>query len=317
MFWIFSIFTYSKEIKYKIYILFYLCIYIYTYIMANNNDNKTINNAMLRVETLEKEYDLVLKQYQEAYKNYTDTLNTNSKSTDSLGKEFSELPSRSWWGTYGIKEGAAKTKEECKSMCASDINCTGATFNTAKRYCWARGGDGAISTGTKDETALIPKLKMNLITLKGLNEKLISINQQLRNEIKNIEPTLSSENITNTKRQKTFDDSYYKLSNKKSEIQKLLKQYDTIEAELNDQSLIVDQANSSLKLWTFIAFIILLILLKQVYGVDSPSGIMMFITIILILIVLSFSLSKPSGFAAVGLVLIAVIGYKLNSSSSE
>jgi len=360
-----------------------------------NNDNKTINNAMLRVETLEKEYDLVLKQYQEAYKNYTDTLNSNtsnpcstykmestgisqkcynkiwsdqgcttqapsaitnlvknktydalvkdsfslSKLTDttnrkvcygntttyntntdpiySLGKEFSELPSRSWWGTYGIKEGSANTKKDCVSMCASDINCTGATFNTAKRYCWARGGDGAISTGTNDETALIPKLRMNLQILTGLNEKLISINQQLRNEIKNIQPTISSENTTNIKRQKTFDDSYYKLSNKKTEIQTLLKQYDTIESELNNQTLIVDQANSSLRLWTFIAFLLLLILLKQIYGVDTPSGIMMFITIILILIVLSFSLSRPSGFAAIGLVIIALIGYVLNNSSSE
>jgi hypothetical protein len=285
--------------------------------MVNNNDNKTINNAMLKVETLEKEYDLVLKQYQEAYKNYINTLNTNTKQTDSLGKEFSELSSRSWWGTYGIKEGAANTKEECKSMCASDMNCTGATFNTAKRYCWARGGNGAVSTGTKDETALIPKLRMNLIILTGLNDKLISINQQLRNEIKNISPTLSSENEMNTKRQKTFDDSYYKLSNKKREMKTLLKQYDTIESKLNDQTLIVNQANSSLKLWTFIAFITLLILLKQVYGVDTPSGAMMFITIILILIVLSFSLSKPSGFAAIGFVIIFLIGYKLNSSSSE
>jgi hypothetical protein len=282
-----------------------------------NNDNKTINNAMLKVETLEKEYDLVLKQYQEAYKNYINTLNTNTKATHSLGKEFSELPNRSWWGTYGIKEGPAKTKKDCISMCASDINCTGATFNTAKRYCWARGGDGAISTGTNDENALIPKLKMNLQILTGLNEKLISINQQLRNEIKNIEPTIASENITNIKRQNTFEDSYYKLSNKKKEIHNLLKQYDTIESELNDQTLIVDQANSSLRLWTFIAFILLLILLKQIYGVDSPSGIIMFITIILILIVLSFSLSRPSGFAAIGLVIVALIGYTLNSSSSE
>lgn len=361
--------------------------------MANNDD--TISNAMLKVETLEKEYDVVLKQYQEAYKNYinalstsssnpcsiykmestgisqdcynkiwadqgcttqapdvttdltktqtydtlvkdsysgstltdtdhrkgcygdTTTYNTNTEPTYSLGKDFSELPSRSWWGTYGIKEGTASTKEDCISMCASDSNCTGATFNPVKRYCWARGGDGTISTGSEDENALIPKLKVNLIILTGLNEKLISINQQLRSEIKNIEPTIEAENDTNAKKQQSFDDSYYKLSDDKSEIQKILKQYYTIESELNDQTLIVDQANASLKLWTFIALIIFLILLKQIYGIETPAGIMMFIIIILVLIVLSFSLSKPSGFATIGLVIIALIGYKLNSSSSE
>jgi uncharacterized membrane protein len=157
---------------------------------------------------------------------------------------------------------------------------------------------------------------MNLIILTGLNDKLISINQQLRNEIKNIEPTIESEDEANYKKQQSFDDSYYKLSDNNTEIQKILKQYDTIESELNDQTLVVDQANMSLQLWTFIALIIFLILLKQIYGVDSSSGII-FITIILILIVLSFSLSKPSGFATIGIVIITLIGYKLNSSSSE
>jgi hypothetical protein len=360
--------------------------------MANNDD--TINNAMLKVETLEKEYNVILKQYQEAYKNYINTLktssanpcatykmdstgisqecynkiwsdqgcttkapsatsdwtktqtydtlvkdsyawstltdkdhrkgcygdtttyNTNTEPTYSLGKDFSELPGRSWWGTYGIKEGKASTKEDCISMCASDSNCTGATFNPVKRYCWARGGDGTITKGTENENALIPKLKMNLIILTGLNDKLISINQQLRNEIKNIEPTIESEDEANSKKQESFDDSYYKLSDNNTEIQKILKQYDTIESELNDQTLVVDQANMSLQLWTFIALIIFLILLKQIYGVDSSSSII-FITIILILIVLSFSLSKPSGFATIGIIIITLIGYKLNSSSSE
>jgi hypothetical protein len=359
-------------------------------------DNDTINNDILKIETLEKEYDVVLTQYQEAYKNYINTLNSGSSNpcstynlnstgisqecynkiwsdqgcitqapgatsdwaksqtydglindsylwstltdtdhrkgcygdttnystktepTYSLGKDFADLPGRTWWGTYGIKEGAASTKDECLSMCASDSNCTGATFNPVKRYCWARGGDGVISAGEKDDHALIPKLKVSILILNGLNEKLISINQQLRNEIKNLNPKIEEENTANTEKQEKFDDYYYKLSDEKKHIQKILRQYDTIEAELNDQTLVVDQANGSLKLWTFVAFILLLILLKQIYGIETPpTGIMMFITVIILLIVLSFSLSKPSGFATIGFVIIAAIAYKLNSDSTE
>ena len=208
-------------------------------------NNDTINNAILKIQTLEKEYDIYSKQYQEAYKNYinllntssnpcekykleskgvsqecynkiwtdqkcttpaftigdwhndqtydglvndsylwatlTDTqhregcygtttdYNTNSEPTYSLGKEFTELPGRTWWGTHGIKEGAASTKEECISMCASDSKCTGATFNPVKRYCWARGGDGSVSAGLSDDNALIPKLKGIVLILNQLN----------------------------------------------------------------------------------------------------------------------------------------------------
>ena len=42
----------------------------------DNNDN--INNSTLKISTLEKEYDVFLKQYQEAYKNYINLLNTSS-----------------------------------------------------------------------------------------------------------------------------------------------------------------------------------------------------------------------------------------------
>ena len=360
-----------------------------------DNDD-TINNSLLKIETLEKEYTVVLKQYQEAYKNYINLLNTTSSNpcstynmdstsisqecynkiwadqgcttqapdvtsdwaksqtydglindsyswstltdtdhrkgcygdnttyntktepTYSIGKDFAELPGRTWWGTYGIKEGAASTKEECLSMCASDSNCTGATFNPVKRYCWARGGDGTVTSGLEDDNALIPKLKVNLVILNGLNDKLISINQQLRSEIQNLNPKIEEETNANTKKQNEFDDYYYKLADEKKEIHKLLKQYNTIESELNDETLIVDQANNSLRLWVFITFVLLLILLKQINGVETPpTGIMMFIILIIILIFLSFSLSKPSGFATIGFIIIVAISYKLNSGSSE
>ena len=37
-----------------------------------------INNAIIKVASLEKEYDVVLKQYQEAYKNYINKLKSSS-----------------------------------------------------------------------------------------------------------------------------------------------------------------------------------------------------------------------------------------------
>ena len=361
--------------------------------MDNTNDN-TINNSILKVASLEKEYDIVLKQYKEAYKNYINTLNTyyenpcreynldstgisqkcydkiwadqgcttqapdvtsdwqksqtydslvndsylwatltddehrkgcygdttdyniNTEPTYSFGKDFAELPGRSWWGTYGIKEGNVSSKEECVSMCASDANCTGATFNPVKRYCWTRGGDGTVTAGSDDENALIPKLKVNVIMLNTLNEKLISINQQLRNEVKNINPKLEEEKDSYSQKQERFDDYYYQLSDEKKSIQQLIQKYNTIQSELNNQTLVVDQANSSLRMWTILAFLLLLVIMKQSFisGEDSFSN-MKFLLFVIVFIILTFSLSKPSGFATLGFVIIALVAYKLNSDS--
>jgi hypothetical protein len=360
-----------------------------------DNDD-TIKNDIIKIATLEKEYDIVLKQYQEAYKNYINILNTsssnpcenykheskgisqecynkiwadqgcttqafdvtndwfksqtydglvndsyswatltdddhrkgcygdttnyttNTEPTYSLGKDFAELPGRTWWGTYGIKEGAANTKEDCESMCASDSNCTGAIFNPVKRYCWARGGDGALSTGTSDDIALIPKLKANVLILTGLNNKLMSINQELRAQVKKINPKVKEEQALNAKKQEKFDDYYYKLHDDKKEIAKLLDQYNSIDSELNNQTLVVDQANISMRLWAFIVLILLLIILKQIYGFETPATSSMIVIIILIImIILSFGLGKPSGFATIGFFIIAVMAYKINSNTAE
>ena len=144
--------------------------------MSNN-----IQPSIIKLESLEKEYAVVLKQYEEYYNNYTKNLNTNT-ANDGV-TQFATLKGRTYWGQYGIQEKSVKTVNECESMCASDLKCTGATFNPSKRYCWTRGGDGNITNGTDTDIAIIPESKQNLIILKGLNEKLISINTKINNEL--------------------------------------------------------------------------------------------------------------------------------------
>jgi len=305
--------------------------------MDNNDNNNAIDNSTLKIATLEKEYDLYLKLYQEAYKNYitvlnssssnpcekykleskgvsqecynkiwadqkcttqapdatgdwqkdqtydglvndtylwatlTDTehrngcygdttdYNTNTEPTYSIGKEFTELPGRTWWGTHALKEGPADTKDDCISMCASDDKCTGATFNPVKRYCWTRSGDGTVTAGESDDSALIPKLKGIMITLNGLNDKLMDINKQLKEETQKMQPVVKEEEIANEEGQQKFDAQYNALSDDKIKMAKLLNEYKSIESDLYDQTLVVEQQNLSYKLWFLLAIIIVVV----------------------------------------------------------
>jgi hypothetical protein len=356
------------------------------------NNNDTINNAILKISTLEKEYDLYLKQYQEAYKNYINILNTSSNPcenyqleskgvsqecynkiwsdqgcttkaptigdfqknqtydslvkdsylsatltetnnrnacygkatkyttktspTYSLGKEFSELPGRTWWGTYGIKEGTVTTKEECISMCASNSSCTGATFNPVKRYCWTRGGNGTVSVSSSNDIALIPKIKSVLLTLSALNNKLMSINKELRSETNKINPTFEKDKQNNQDQKNIFDQYYNELYYDKIEMEKMLDDYNSIEAELNDQSLFVDKENLSLRLWTLFAIILCFVVFKKMKGSDENTTTDPIINkIFLLFIFISiFTINKPIGFATMGILLISFLIYKLNFS---
>ena len=368
--------------------------------MDNNQNNlensDDIDNSVLKVQTLEKEYSVVLKQYQEAYKNYLNTLNSSSSNpcekykleskgisqecynkiwsdqgctteaptigdwqndqtydglvndsylwatltdethrkgcygdtteyttktepTYSLGKEFSELPGRTWWGTYGIKEGAVETKEDCISMCASDNSCTGATFNPVKRYCWARGGDGTLTAGTNDDSALIPKLKGILLVLNVLNEKLMKINKELQTETQKLTPKLESEKAENEKQQQQFNKYYQDLYHDKLAMAKMIKDYETINSELDDKALFVEQENVSFKIWTVIALVLCLIISKKmmnVEGGESPTLSKIITIVFVIAIIINiFRISKPSGFAAFGFFIIALILVRSNTAN--
>ena len=145
----------------------------------NNNNNNDIQSSYLKIQTLQKEYEVTLQQYQEAVRNYINSL----KSTDKI---YVALHGRSWWGMGPDKEGSVANQTECETMCSNSDKCTGATFNPVKRYCWTRTGDGDISTGETDNYALVPQQKSTLIAMRNLNYKLLKINKfKLKNNNNN------------------------------------------------------------------------------------------------------------------------------------
>ena len=123
----------------------------------NEIQNDKIKSSLIKVEALQKEYEVTLQQYQEAGKNYILSLQSNNKEPNIIN--FTALKGRTWWGTSGLSEGVVNNQEECENMCANNSNCSGATFNPVKRYCWTRTGDNGITAGLDTDYALITQQK--------------------------------------------------------------------------------------------------------------------------------------------------------------
>lgn len=201
---------------------------------------------------------------------------------------FIDLKGRSYWGTSGLSEGPAASTEECESMCASDIKCTGATFNPVKRYCWTRTGTGNLSVGSDNDYAIIPKLRQSMIILQSLNARLIGINHELSSEIENIYP-IAKEDVAKTKEKQQELAKYYgNLLKEQQMIEQLIREYRSVEEEYNNQSLYVNQQNIVLKIWVLIALLVLAATLTNLFNI--PFGSISFIVIIVCIAVLfSFS----------------------------
>lgn len=257
------------------------------------NDN--FESALINIETLQKEYEVFLQQYQEAVKNYISTLETSSIETintkPNSNNKFVALKGKTWWGENKLNEGTVDTQEECESMCIETKDCSGATFNPVKRYCWTRKGEGTITAGETDDYALIPKQRQALIIMKQLNEKLLSINEQISSTINNINPEIQKQMTELNKKRKDLNESYNLLLGQKADIETQLNEYYSIQEENNNQIIYVTQQETMMKFWAIITVVILLITMKNMYGDSSPPiilnvlliGILLFIVLTTIL----------------------------------
>lgn len=271
-------------------------------------DNE-LKSSLIKIKTLQKEYDVILQQYQEAVKNYINNL----QNSENISK-FVSLKGRTWWGTGGLAEGPVNTKEECETMCANDDKCTGATFNPVKRYCWARKGDASLSVGSSDDQALIPKQKAALISMKTLNEQLLSINEDITNEYAHIEPNIQKQTQDTSNKQQELNESYKHLLEQKMEMEKQLQEYYSVEQDNENQTLFVNKQSLVMRFWVLLTAIILLITIFKMYGSESPPLLMsIWLGIIIVLIILTYTLNTPTGFVMWFIIIMAVVLVKLNN----
>ena len=236
---------------------------------------------------------------------YPDTTDTTTNTNKSY---FSALKGRTWWGTAPLSEGPASTQEECENMCANSDKCSGATFNPVKRYCWTRSGDSNISTGQDDYYALISQQKEALSVMQVLNDKLLDLNNKITTELSIINPQVKQQQIDKNLKQQQLTESYQELLNQKNDIDTQLQEYYSVEQDDMNQSLNTNSQNISLRFWVLITCLILLVTLKQFLGSENPPlSVSIWLLIIIVLIILTYTLNTPIGFMMWFLLLVAII----------
>jgi hypothetical protein len=253
--------------------------------------NDKIKSALIKVQLLQEEYEVTLQQYQEAGQNFITNLQSKTLSNPETNK-FTALKGRSWWGTTGLKEGEVSSQQECENMCANSIECSGATFNPVKRYCWTRSGESTITVGNDDDYALISQQKSALSIMKYLNDKLLDLNREMTNELQNINPDVEQQYDEKNIKHKQLTSSYDILLKQKIALDKELQEYYSIVGEENNQYLFVNQQNMSLRFWIIITCLVLSLMIYQFFTGNLPfNSITIWLLIIIVLIILTYSLS--------------------------
>lgn len=304
----------------------------------------TNSSAIIKLHVLENEYNLVMKQYEQAHLNYISSLQSQGVLTDSSEqcknwadetpsqctanpnymlkmckkscqkyltdqKKYVELNGRVFWGTAGLKEGNVVSINECKALCSSDPLCTGATYNSAKAYCWTRSGKGDVATGLDTDIALLTDITQNTNMMQQLNDKLTELNRKISNALSEIVPEAQEQANKKNAQQMQLQQIYDQLLTDRKNIDMMINEYRLINEEYTDNSVYVEQTNSAYILWIIFAVVIVFFTLNLQFFPNVRSNPVRFIfwyVILVLLTIVTTHLNSAPGFLLWGLIIVMI-----------
>jgi hypothetical protein len=226
-----------------------------------------LHSSLLNLQTLERQYDLVMTQYKQAYLDYISTLQTQT--SQNIGTKYNVLSSRRFWGDGGLTESTVNSISDCEALCSADKNCSGATFNSSNNYCWTRTGYGDVFPGSSNENAIIPDTTQNLNNLKMLNDQLVTLNQQIIQKLNSIQPNVQSEIDNKDQQKQIMNDSYTQLLTEREKINNLFERNFTHDEQYKNNNLYAKTSNSKYIFWLIIAIITIIITFSLLFSVES------------------------------------------------
>jgi len=216
-----------------------------------SSDN--LNSSILQLQTLETEFSNVMIQYERAYMNYINSLGSGK---DSSKKKFVTLPKRAFYGSDSVNNVNVQTSEQCVSACSADTTCTGATFNSQTQSCMLRKGAGAIIPADDNTSAIVLELAQNANILQLLNQKLISLHEQMATLLSSLSPEIQQQIQEKNMNKQNLETQYQMLMDERNKIRLLVQEYEDLSQSYNDTYTQTQQENSQ-----YIFYVIVTILL--------------------------------------------------------
>lgn len=251
--------------------------------MANYFQNQNQNNsAILNLESLTKQYDTTLIQYNQVQSDYINYLQKNPTSgqveNSGTTSNLVSAPNSAFWGTTGVLTTKVSSVSECSALCSKTPKCSGATYNDTnnnQNNCWLRGGDGTIITGTSNQYAIISQAKSYLKTLEKLNIQLINFSNEIMKILKTNKNVFIEQDNKRFEKYALLQENYAKLEKERRHILKQLLKHQTIEEKQNQGELVVTSNYYNYVLLLIIVLMCVFILSKIVViliGANSTSS---------------------------------------------
>lgn len=178
-----------------------------------------------------------------------------------------------YWGTTGVGFNNSATLQECQASCSNTPGCTGATFNGTAHgqpMCWLRGGDGNIAGGLESDYAIVPEGEKLLQIIQGINQQLTSVNQQIQQQTTNGQPLYDTQTTQRNLQNAALINQFIQLTQEREKINQMLNEYQTLDTEQEQGSIMINQNYYSFILLLGLAVVFIVVLYK--FGLSSSAS---------------------------------------------
>ena len=207
-----------------------------------------LNNSLIQLEILKKEYDNTLIEYEQSQQNITNSTNT-----------LVALPNNILSGGNSLNIINNVTNEnDCIADCTANTSCNSAIFKSSLQECTLFNGNSTLTSSINDDDyAIVSELKSNIYKSQGLNSKLQNINKQINTYLDKLVPLTQKQINENNLSKNVLHKQYNTLINDRSVLNKQQIKINSINNKYSDKEISTSQITTQYIIWVIFTIIVL------------------------------------------------------------
>lgn len=218
------------------------------------------------MDSLSNQFNSLLTQYQETYQQFLSVIN----STDS-SNNLTTIPNSTFVGESTINTIQNSSLDNCVTSCSSTSSCSGATFNNQLNTCTLSSGTGTIGNSS-NETAIVQQALYYSNQLQNLNQQLLDLNTQMTNISNTNMNNYNSNTQTINNKAQILQNNYSVLEQERSQIYDMVRQYETLNAALENGNINVTSNYYRYIVYLIIAIFLIFLTLKYSGSPEQRGG---------------------------------------------
>lgn len=213
-----------------------------------------------QLEVLSNQFNSLLTQYQNTYQDFTNS------STSS----FVSVPNTAYVGGTNLNVIQNSNINSCISSCESTASCSGATFSDAQNSCTLSSGTGNIISST-NQSAIVQQALYYSYQLQQLNQQLSSVNSSMMALSKSSQDSYNKNQTQTNANNAALEQNYNTLESERGEIEKIIKQYETLSTAYDSGTIYVTSYYYSYIMYFMVVIALMGVLFK--FGLMDSSQI--------------------------------------------